>query len=149
MTASTAEREHLNKWLWKRTILHSQNVIGCITWMICSWPWKFNLHSEPLNELCSLRSLQNKVYRPDSLLAQANRVTLASMVLSSFVPAVSLACRPCSADPESFQVNGKGPWLQGTLDHAWCTMCFANWISYTAEHHVHTHSVSWHVLTQE
>lgn len=45
VTASTTtitKKEHLNKWLRKRTISYSQNVIGYVIWPICWWPWKFN-----------------------------------------------------------------------------------------------------------
>lgn len=110
---------------------------------------KIYLPFEPLDKLCRLWSLPNKVFRPDTLLAQQT-MTLVSMELPSFVPAMSLACHSYSMNLESFEVNGKGPWLQGTLDHVWCTRCFdSSWISYTADHHVCTYSVSWHILTQE
>lgn len=150
VTASTTtKREHLNKWLWKIAISYSQNVIWYITRLICWWPWKFNhLPNHWMNYAASDRCRTKCIGQIHCWHKQT--VTLASMELSSFVPAVSLACHPCSADPESFEVNGRGPWLQGTLDHVWCTTRFAsNWISYTADHHVHTYLVSWHVLTQE
>lgn len=78
-----------------------------------------------------------------------SRFTLASAELSSLVPVVSLAYHSCNEGPEPFEANGKGPWLQGTLVYVWCTMCFAsNWASYTADDHVHTLLVLWHILTQ-
>lgn len=44
LTASTTttKREHLNKWLWKRAVSYSQNVIGYITRLMCWWPCRFN-----------------------------------------------------------------------------------------------------------
>lgn len=116
MTASTGKSECLYKRVQKWTISYSQNVIWSTTWPIYWWPWKFNLHSESLNELCSLRSLQNKVYRPDSLLAQANGVTLASMELSIIYSStelglLSLHCRSSPFKSTERALDFKGLWM--------------------------------------
>lgn len=122
MTASTAKRECLNKWLQKWTISYSQNVTWSIIWPIYWWPWKFNLHSESLNELCSLWSLQNKVYSPDSLLAQANGVTLASMEFSIICSStelglLSLHCRSSPFKSMERALDFKGLWMMSGVPH--------------------------------
>lgn len=142
------QRQHLNKRLWKRTISYSQSVIGCIRWLMCWWPCRFNyLLKHWMNYTVSHHCRTKFIGQVHCWHKQT--VRLASMELSSFVPAVSLARHPVAwiqSPLKSMEraCDFKGLWI---MSGAPCVLPATELVILQITMYIHL--LSWHILTEE